>query len=176
MKISGNLKIEASKEEDKEKIIKSGLSILENNTLLTLSTFDKENNQPCSSTAYYVYDDEFNLYFWTDPYTLHSRNIKSNPNVAINIFDSTQKWGSLLKGVQLFGSARVVNAKELILGGGLYLKRFPGVTKYIKKVLDFHSKKYQSKMYKISISKVKVFDEAAFGKEEFRELVIERDN
>ncbi len=54
------------------------------------------------------------------------------------------------------------------------MKRFPGVVKYVKKVVDFHAKKYQSKLYKIEISKIKVFDEATFGKEEFRELVIER--
>lgn len=169
-----SIKIEVDKKEDKDRIIESALAILNHNNLLTLSTFDKENNQPCCSTAYYVFDDEFNLYFWTDHNTLHSKNIKQNPKVAVNIFDSTQKWGSLLKGLQISGTSSIVSKKELLIAGALYLKRFPGVIKFVKHILDFHSTKFQSKIYKISINKIKLFDEESFGKEEFRELIIKR--
>lgn len=169
-----SIKIEADKKEDKDRIIESALAILNHNNLLTLSTFNKKNNQPCCSTAYYVFDDEFNLYFWTDPNALHSRNIKQNPKVAVNIFDSTQKWGSLLKGLQISGTSSIVSKKELLIAGALYLKRFPGVIKFVKHILDFHSTKFQSKIYKISINKIKLFDEESFGKEEFRELIIKR--
>lgn len=159
-------------EKDKEKIVQSIISILENNTLLTLSTFDEKNNQPCCSTAYYVFDNKLNLYLWTSPNTLHSKNIKRNPKVAVNIFDSTQKWGTLLKGLQIFGKAKVVDKKELLIGGVLYMKRFPSVVKFVKKILDFHSLKLESKMYKIEMNRIKVFDEETFGKEEFREITI----
>lgn len=157
---------------DKDKITQSIISILENNHLLTLSTVDKKNNQPCCSTSYYVFDNDLNLYFWTSSNTLHSKNIKQNPKVAVNIFNSTQKWGSLLKGIQMFGTAKIVNKKELLTGGALYLKRFPNVVTYIKKILDFHSPKLESKMYKITPIKIKLFDEETFGKEEFREIII----
>ncbi len=156
--------------QEKEKIMKTVKLILEQNTLLTLSTLDKKNNQPCSSTAYYVFDKEFNLYFWSSPNTLHSKNIKQNFKIAINIFDSSQKWGSLLKGLQMFGVAREASNKDLLVGGTLYLKRFPKVIKFVKKIFDFNSKKLESKMYKIIINKIKVFDEEVFGKEGFREV------
>lgn len=163
------MKNKTSKEES-EKIMKSVKDILEQNILLTLSTFDKKNNQPCSSTAYYVFDKDLNLYFWSSPNTLHSKNIKQNSKVAVNIFDSSQKWGSLLKGLQIFGTAREASNKELLVGGTLYLKRFPKVIKFIKKIFGFNSKKLESKMYKIEINKIKVFDEEVFGKEGFREI------
>lgn len=160
------------KEKEKEQIMMSIKHILEQNMLLTLSTFDKKLNQPCSSTAYYVFDKEFNLYFWSSPDTIHSKNIKQNPKVAVNIFDSKQKWGTFLKGVQMFGKCRPVNNKELLLGGSLYLKRFPKVMQFVKKIFDFNSKELETKMYKIEINKIKVFDEELFGKEEFREIII----
>ncbi|MBI5065941.1 pyridoxamine 5'-phosphate oxidase family protein [Candidatus Woesearchaeota archaeon] len=160
------------KEKEKEQIMTSIKHILEQNMLLTLSTLDKKNNQPCSSTAYYVFDNDLNLYFWTSSNAIHSKNIKQNPKVAVNIFDSSQKWGTLLKGLQMFGKCRPVNNKELLFGGALYLKRFPKVIQFVKKIFDFNSKKLETKMYKITINKIKVFDEKVFGKEEFREIII----
>ena len=155
-----------------DKIIQSALAILKETELLTLSTVDK--NQPCSCSAYFAFDEEFNLYIWTDPSTLHSKNIAESPLVSVNIVDTTQQWGTNLKGLQIFGKASVVSDEELKTAGKLYLERFPGVSKFVKKVEDFHAEEFESKIYKIQIKKIKVFDEATFGKEEFRELVIKR--
>lgn len=169
-----NITLSSPHESEKEKIVQSALSILEHNILLTLATFDIKNNQPCSSTAYYTCDSTFNLYFWTEKNTLHSRNIQHNPKVAVNIFDSHQAWGTTLKGLQLFGTARVVNTKELLIGGAHYIKRFPGVVRFVKKVKDFHLPEFESQLYKIEICKIKIVDEETFGKEEWRELNIGR--
>jgi len=157
---------------DREKILKSIFNILKNNKLLTLSTVNK--NKSWCNTAYYVFDKEFNLYIWTGSKTIHSKNIKKNNNVAINIFDSTQKWGSFLQGIQASGKVHITNNKELIKAGLLYIKRFLKVIKYIKSPKDFHSKLFESKIYKIELNKIKLFDEKTFGKEEFREVMIRR--
>ena len=69
----------------------------------------------------------------------------------------------MLKGLQISGTSSIVSKKELLIAGALYLKRFPGVIKFVKHILDFHSTKFQSKIYKISINKIKVFDEESFG-------------
>ena len=74
-----SIKIEVDKKEDKDRIIESALAILNHNNLLTLSTFNKKNNQPCCSTAYYVFDDEFNLYIGTDHNSLHSKSLNQIP-------------------------------------------------------------------------------------------------
>lgn len=172
MNISLNkrVKVTSGKNSEKEKILKSVRFILDKNSLFTISTLDVRTKNPCSSSAYYSFDDDLNLYFWTDPNAKHSKNIEKNSNVAVNIFDSHQAWGSLLKGVQMRGVARVVTKKELLIGGALYLKRFPNVSQYVKKILDFHSKKFQSKMYKIEPTWIKLFDEELFGKEGWREI------
>ncbi|MBI4163758.1 MAG: pyridoxamine 5'-phosphate oxidase family protein [Candidatus Aenigmarchaeota archaeon] len=153
-------------------ILKSAINILEQNTLLTLTTVDK--NQPCSCTAYYVFDEELNLYIWTDPQTLHCKNIERNPKVSVSIFNSGQEWGSFLQGLQTLGKAIVVSEKELTKAGNLYLQRYPQSSNFVKTPKDFHSEKFQSRIYKIELEKIKVLDEKIFGKEEFRELTIKR--
>ncbi|MBI1973123.1 pyridoxamine 5'-phosphate oxidase family protein [Candidatus Woesearchaeota archaeon] len=166
------MKVVTSFPKEKERIIKSIVNLLKNNKLLTLATTNK--NQSFCNTAYYVFDKKFNVYIWTGIHTKHSKNIKENNRVAINIFNSTQKWGSLLQGIQAVGHASIANDQELLKAGLLYMKRYPKCVSLIKSPKELHSKIYESKIYKIEIDKIKVFDEKSFGKEEFREVVIKR--
>ena len=166
------MKIITKYEKDKGKILKSIFDLLNKNKLLTLSTSYK--NKPYSNTCYYAYDKEFNLYFWSEKNALHSKNILRNKKIAVNIFNSNQKWGSNLQGIQGLGKAFVVNNKELIKGGFLYIKRYPKVLKFVKNLKDFHSNKFASRIYKIELEKIKLFDERTFGKDEFREIIIKK--
>ncbi|MFH1311107.1 MAG: pyridoxamine 5'-phosphate oxidase family protein [Nanoarchaeota archaeon] len=153
-----------------KKVLKSLKDILEKNKLLTLST--TKNNQPHSNTAYYVFDKNFNIYIWGEKNSAHFRNLLQNKKVAINIFDSSQKWGSLLQGIQAMGIAMPVNSKELIKAGLLYIKRFPSSLKMVKNPKGFHHKIFDSQLYKIKLNKIKVFDEKEFGKGNSREVSI----
>ncbi len=166
------MKIITKNKEEQDQIIKSILNILENNKLFTLSTL--YGKQPSSNTAFYIYKKDFTLYFWSAKDALHSKNIKENNKVAINIFNSNQKFGSDLEGLQALGIASKINKKELLKAGFLYIKRYPGVIKYIKKITDFHNPKFESYIYKIELTKIKLFNEKLFGKEGFREITIKR--
>ncbi len=156
----------------KEIILKSIFKILKENKLLTLSTTNK--SQPYSCSLYYVFDKQLNLYIWTDKDSTHSENIKNNSKIAINIADTSQKWGSKLKGLQIQGTANIISTKELPNIARLYIKRFPKVSKYIKKIKDFVSGKLESQIYKFKINKIKLLDEKTFGKEEFIEILIKK--
>ena len=152
-------------------ILKSIKNILNKNKLLTLSTFYK--NQPYSNTAYYTLDRKFNLYIWSETKTTHGKNILRNNKVSVNIFDSRQKWGSLLQGLQATGTITLVgNNKELIKAGILYIKRFPKSLRFVKNPKGFHNKIFESRLYKIKLNKIKTFDEKIFGKGEFREIFL----
>ena len=164
------IEFEVKPKVNKTRALKSVFFILNSTALMALSTFDRRNSQPCICSAYFVFDNKLNLYFWTDPNSLHSKNISNNPKVAAAIVDSGQKWGTFLKGVHLFGTAEIITNKELAVSGRLYLGRFPDASKFVKKIEDFHSEKYQSRIYKIQINKIKLLDEAVFGKEEFVEI------
>ena len=147
-------------------------TILEKSILLTLSTIGAGHKQPCSCTTYYAFDKDFNLYLWTDPASLHGRNIEKNSLVAVNIFDSNQEWGGHLRGIQMQGKAQRVGTSELVKAGNLYIKRFSKSLLRVKNAKGFHAKIFKSRLYKIIPKKIKVFDNKAFGKEEFRELVV----
>ena len=171
--LSENIQVNKSKYENKkEDILKSVFKILEENNLLSLSTI--RGIQPYSSSAYYSFDKYLNLYIWTEKNTRHSDNIEKNNKIAVNVADSSQKWGSLLKGLQMHGEAKIVSGTELIKAGTLYIKRFPKVFAYIKKISDFVSDEFKSVIYKLEINRVKLLDEKSFGKEEFIEILISR--
>jgi uncharacterized protein YhbP (UPF0306 family) len=154
----------------KSRILKSALSILKDNELLTLATVDED--QPCACTAYYAFDGRFNLYLWTGKDTHHVNNIKADARVAVNIFDSHQKWGSFLRGMQAFGTASTVNDIELVKAGLLYMRRYPKVIKFVKSPRDFHAKLFGSRLYKIRLERIKVLDEKTFGKEVWKTMRI----
>lgn len=158
--------------EEERKISDSIKKILNKNHLLTLST--SKNNKPHSNTAFYTFDKNMNLYIWSEEGTVHSENLKKNRKIAINIFDSRQKWGSLLQGLQATGTANIVDNKELIKAGILYIKRFPASMKLVKNPKRFHDKIFETKIYKIQLDKVKVFDEKAFGKGGSRKISLRR--
>ena len=152
-------------------IAKSIKNILNKNKLLTLSTSYK--NQPYSNTAYYTFDRKFNIYIWSETKTTHGKNILKNNRVAVNIFDSRQKWGSLLRGLQATGTVTLIkNNRELIKAGMLYIKRFPRSLKFVKNPKGFHSKIFESRLYKIKLNKIKAFDEKNFGKGGFRKIFL----
>ncbi len=172
--MKSNFIIEASHPKQVNEIIDSVYEILQNNYLLALSTIDAKNKQPCVCCAYYVFDKNFNLYIWTDPNSKHAKNISENSRIAVDIYDSHQEFGGLLKGLQILGISKPVSNKELLFVGPLYLKHYIKASNFIKTLKDFNSKKLQSKLYKIQINNVKLLDESRFGKEEFRELTIKR--
>ena len=153
-----------------KKISDSINNILRRNYLLTLSTSWK--GKPHSNTAFYVFDKDMNLYIWSEENTIHSENMRKNRKVAINIFDSRQKWGSLLQGLQARGTANIVNNKGLLKAGILYIKRFPRSLKIAKNPRGFHSKLFESRIYKIKLEEIKIFDEKTFGKGGSRKIHI----
>ncbi len=166
------MQLSFSSEKDEEKILKSFYNLLNKNILLTLSTVNK--NEPYSNTAYYIFDKNFNLYIWSEISSKHCQNIKKNNKIAVNIFNSNQTMGSLRQGIQALGRAYIVNNKELIKAGFLYIKRFPKIIKFAKTPKDFHKKVFASKIYKLELNKIKIFDEKTFGEYEYREINVKR--
>lgn len=52
---------------------------------MVIATADAS-GKPWISPVFYMYDDEFNLYWVSNKSALHSINIRNNPRVAISIF------------------------------------------------------------------------------------------
>ncbi|TAH32554.1 pyridoxamine 5'-phosphate oxidase family protein [Candidatus Saccharibacteria bacterium] len=52
-----------------------------------------QGGKPWNSPVARVYDDELNIYWFSDKSNQHSQNIRENEDVFIVIYDSTAPWG-----------------------------------------------------------------------------------
>ncbi|HMS50634.1 MAG TPA: pyridoxamine 5'-phosphate oxidase family protein [Candidatus Saccharibacteria bacterium] len=88
-----------------------GKKILEQIRYATISTVD-ENGAPWAAPVWYVFDDNFDIYWWSPLETQHSKNISANPNIYVTIFDSTLPEGEGV-GLYLRAQASVISDEEL---------------------------------------------------------------
>jgi uncharacterized protein YhbP (UPF0306 family) len=106
------------------------------------------------NTAYFAWGREIDLFWLSDPRAEHSRNLRANPTAAVAVYDSTQSWGESDRGIQLFGSARLLNGSEVQGAERSYSARFP---EYRPGELSAY------RVYRFRPRRVKLFDEAALG-------------
>jgi len=93
--------------------------ILENNNYMVLAT--SSDNVPWSTPVFFVFDKDYNFYWYSRKQTRHSQNISRNSNISAVIFgvgNSDEGFG-----VYLEGKAREVEENELESALNLYAKR-----------------------------------------------------
>lgn len=150
-------------------------AILNSTQLLSLATIKVTSNPlPWINTAYFAWDNEYYLYFLSDPNALHSKNIANNQYCAISVFNSQQTGDNGKAGLQIEGTCLRAEGNILERGLRAYQKRFSGFDKVIKEVDDFDKGIINAKLYAVSISNIKIFDEATFGEETWVSASIHR--
>src|SRR2546430_8869861 len=60
---------------------------------------------------YFAWSDRYEVFWISDPESIHSRNLARMSTAAITIYDSHQTWGRPDRGIQLFGTARVTTGR-----------------------------------------------------------------
>src|SRR5436853_7650599 len=85
--------------------------VLAGNKLCSIATVARENRAHIN-TAFFAYSPNFELYFLSDPESLHCRNLVANPSMAMTIFNSSQNWDAPGRGIQLFRSEERRVGKE----------------------------------------------------------------
>lgn len=88
-----------------------GKNILETIRYATISSVDK-NGEPWAAPVWYVFDEDYNIYWWSPTEAQHSRNISTNPNIYVTIFDSTLPEGEGI-GLYLRAQAGEISDDEL---------------------------------------------------------------
>lgn len=140
--------------------------ILNENKLLSMATVNEHGSW--INTAFYCFNKDMEFFILTELDAQHSKNLKENPTIALTIFDSHQEWGpGKLKGIQIFGSCEKTQGTSLIEGVTLYIKRYPGVSKYMLKPDDLLKGLLGSWVYIIKPQNVKILDEKRFGEENY---------
>jgi predicted pyridoxine 5'-phosphate oxidase superfamily flavin-nucleotide-binding protein len=99
---------------------------------------------------YFAWSDRFEIFWISDPDSVHSRNLERNGSAAITVYASNQVWGKPDRGIQLFGSAGVTQSSE---APAAYSKRFR----------DFDAEGNDLPFYRFKPRTVKVFDERSLA-------------
>lgn len=76
------------------------------------------------SHVYFAWDDTFEVFWLSDPDSLHSRNLAKNPSAAVTVFKSAQVWGRPDRGMQLHGTAAAVGGRVAREAERAYAARF----------------------------------------------------
>ena len=123
--------------------------IIDGNIYLTLATTN--GMTPWISPVFYCADKQYNLYFISQPTSLHSRYLKKNKQAAFAIFDSHQPEGTG-NGVQ--GSCFVEKVKGKAVDNALKFYK----TSFIPLNRQSLSGKNPYRLYKLVPNKVFVLD------------------
>jgi uncharacterized protein YhbP (UPF0306 family) len=98
------------------------------------------------------------------PGATHSQNIRERGTTAVAVFDSTQSWGKPDRGIQLFGAAVQLD-HEAADAAATYAARFP----------ESRNAPAAYRFYEFRPTRVKLFDERAFGAGRFVRATLDAD-
>jgi uncharacterized protein YhbP (UPF0306 family) len=102
---------------------------------------------------YFTWSHRFEVFWISDPDSLHSRNLTRNSSAAVTIYDSRQTWGRPDRGIQLFGTAAVTKGRAAQEARRLYGRRFR----------DYDADSDDLPAYRFRPRTVKLFDERALA-------------
>lgn len=148
---------------------KEVLNFLEENTILSLATCDR--NQPWICVLLFVNDTKFNFYFISDQKARHSREISKNSKVAFAINHEKEQEG-YIKALQIEGVASKLPLEHIPRVLKMYLGKFPFSKNYLPSVKKAVSKAFRWKFYKIETTKIYYMDKKLFDEGRREEFVI----
>lgn len=115
---------------------------------------------PWTATVYYSVDQDMNIYFLSNPETLHCKQLEKNPKVSVAVVDSPQKSSSLKKGIQIYGKAKRISGANKIRYALDLWKKTLDVTSPLYTYEGMMKKAIKGRMYKVTPIKIKFFNEA----------------
>ncbi|NCN44997.1 MAG: hypothetical protein COU63_00255 [Candidatus Pacebacteria bacterium CG10_big_fil_rev_8_21_14_0_10_36_11] len=118
-----------------------------------------QGEHPWIATVYYSFDDDLNLYFLSNPETIHCKHITANPQVAVAIADSPQNPASKKMGIQIFGLAEQITSKNKIVHALKLWRNTLNVKSDAYTYEGMMKKLIKGRMYKITPKKMKFFNE-----------------
>ncbi|MBI3955296.1 pyridoxamine 5'-phosphate oxidase family protein [Candidatus Gottesmanbacteria bacterium] len=138
------------------------LQYLKSHNFMTVATVD---GKPWVANVYYVVDDDFNLYFLSEPQSKHGQDLVRNPLVACSIADSHQKVTDQKIGVQLQGMTKMVNVlTKMRWMLHLWNRVNPGFESLIN-LKNIQNKVIKGRIYQVKPHLIKFFNESLYGPE-----------
>lgn len=141
------------------------VEFLSKHNLMAVATFGEF---PWIAYVYYTFDKSLNIYFLSDPITLHAKQIIENPRVAVSIADSNQSINKPKRGLQISGVAEQISDIAKIGHAFKLWKSNLGVVNP-----ELTHKVVVGKMFKITPKRIKLFDQELFKVEDGKEPILE---
>lgn len=145
---------------DRQEVIRHIKEFLRSHFQMVVGTYA---SYPWTATVYYSVDNDMNIYFLSNPETLHCKQIEKNPKVSVAVVDSPQKPASLKKGLQIYGKAKKISGANKIRHALELWKKTLDVTSPLYSYENMMKKAIKGRMYKITPIRVKFFNEALWN-------------
>lgn len=151
-------------ESDEDTLKNSIRRILDTTPLLAFATVDRSSGKPHISNSYFGYSSSLQIITLTSPESNHSKNIKHNPDVAINVTNTMQLPSAKKSGLELIGKMRRARGLEATKAYANYFKHMMLFMGQKPKKSDSGggtslSKMMTSRPYVVDVDIVKVYDE-----------------
>jgi uncharacterized protein YhbP (UPF0306 family) len=146
------------------------LEFLQQHKLMFVAT---QGEHPWIASVFYTFDNDLNLYFLSNPETLHSKHIVKNKEVAVAIADSHQQLNDLKKGVQIYGHVKQISDLHKMKHAIDLWKNSLGYNGSEISYENIINKVIKGRMYKIQPKKIKFFNQELFDVEDGKEPVLE---
>lgn len=148
-------------------VVESSLrEILSGTRLMAMGTAG-EDGSPWLHNAYFAFDADLFLYFLTSPVSQHARNLQnSGGRTAVVIADSQQEGApGTRRGVQFQGVCRLAHGDRLHRGVAVFSARFPGFAQVARASDAPDPTGTRPRLYAVSVTSFKLFDEPALGRD-----------
>jgi len=146
---------------DAEAIEESVSAILSEVNLCAVAVADSAGSWIAS--MYYAAKNSRELFVLTPPASRHARAWHLNPTVAVAIYDSTQAFEGMKRGLQLLVDVKEVATTDALDALTAYGQRFPSMKEWLSGPDDFEH--IESRFFQLTVLRAKVFDEPRFGAE-----------
>ncbi len=144
------------------------LAYIESHNTLTLAT--EHDGVPWATSLFYA-NDNWMLYFLSEPGTRHAQYLAGNSRVAATISEDYTNWREI-KGIQLEGACQQVTdpigtARALMI----YAKKFPFIGDFLRAPQELGQALSKAKWYRIKPSWIRLVDNTrGFGWKEAIQL------
>jgi uncharacterized protein YhbP (UPF0306 family) len=134
--------------------------ILNENVLCSMATLAPA-RRPHINIAYFTFSSSLELFFLSDPQSVHCRNVVRQPWMSIAVYSTRQEWGKRDRGLQLTGTCRQTRGSVRELAQRNYSRRFPRYRQFVSDAAGSSFARYR--LYRFVPSRLKVLDERALG-------------
>ena len=146
------------------RVARSVTRILDSTSLGSLATATAQQGAHVN-TVYFCWTEDLEIFFLSDPGTVHGRNLAERPDAAMAVYSTRQGWGDDHTGLQLFGECSLAEGHLGATAERGYAERFPEYRAWYRQLKDAERHAFAGRFYIFKPAKLKMLDESEFGEE-----------